>query len=82
MARIRAVEVTVTHTEVEALILESTLIKQFKPRYNILLRDDKGYPYIHVSAGAFPRMVLHQGAKRAAGAISARIPTPMPSTIP
>ncbi len=67
VARIRAVEVTVTHTEVEALILESTLIKQFKPRYNILLRDDKGYPYIHVSAGAFPRMVLYRGAKRAAG---------------
>ena len=67
VARTRAVEVTVTHTEAEALILESTLIKQFKPRYNILLRDDKGYPYIHVSAGAFPRMMLHRGAKRAAG---------------
>ncbi len=67
VARVHAVEVTVTHTEAAALILESTLIKQFKPRYNILLRDDKGYPYIHVSAGAFPRMVLHRGTKRATG---------------
>lgn len=67
VARIRAVEVTVTHTETEALILESTLIKQLKPRYNILLRDDKGYPYIHVSAGDFPRLTLHRGAKRAPG---------------
>jgi excinuclease ABC subunit C len=67
VARIRAVEVTVTHTETEALILESTLIKQCKPRYNILLRDDKGYPYIQVSAGDFPRLTLHRGAKRAPG---------------
>ncbi|TVR61738.1 MAG: excinuclease ABC subunit UvrC [Candidatus Competibacteraceae bacterium] len=67
VAKIRAVEVTVTHTETEALILESTLIKQCKPRYNILLRDDKGYPYIQVSAGDFPRLTLHRGAKRAPG---------------
>ena len=67
VARIRAVEVTVTHTETEALILESTLIKQCKPRYNILLRDDKGYPYIQVSAGDYPRLTLHRGAKRAPG---------------
>ncbi|MBE2294798.1 MAG: excinuclease ABC subunit UvrC [Phycisphaerales bacterium] len=67
VARIHAIEVTVTHTETEALILENTLIKRFKPRYNILLRDDKGYPYIHVSADAFPRLSLHRGTKHAAG---------------
>jgi excinuclease ABC subunit C len=64
VAHIRAVEVTVTHTEAEALILESTLIKQLQPRYNILLRDDKGYPYIRLSGGDYPRLSLHRGAKR------------------
>lgn len=67
VARIHAIEVTITHTETEALILESTLIKEQQPRYNILLRDDKGYPYIHLSAGDFPRLSLHRGAKRDAG---------------
>ncbi|MER2528600.1 MAG: excinuclease ABC subunit UvrC, partial [Candidatus Competibacter denitrificans] len=67
VAQIRTIDVTITHTETEALILESTLIKEHQPRYNILLRDDKGYPYIHLSAGDFPRLCLHRGAKRAAG---------------
>ena len=67
VSSICAIEVTVTHTETEALLLESTLIKQLQPRYNILLRDDKGYPCIHVSADEFPRLTLHRGAKRAPG---------------
>jgi len=67
VAQIRAIEITITHTETEALILESTLIKEHQPRYNILLRDDKGYPYIHLSGGDFPRLALHRGAKRAVG---------------
>jgi len=64
VSAICAIEVTVTHTETEALLLESTLIKQLQPRYNILLRDDKGYPWIHVAATEFPRLSLHRGTKQ------------------
>ncbi len=67
VAQIQSIEVTVTHTEGEALILESHLIKRHRPRYNVLLRDDKGYPYIHLSADQFPRLSLHRGPRRAAG---------------
>jgi len=67
VSAICAIEVTVTHTETEALLLESTLIKQLQPRYNILLRDDKGYPWIHVAATEFPRLSLHRGTKQVPG---------------
>ena len=68
VAQIAHIETTVTHTESEALILESTLIKKHQPRYNILLRDDKSYPYIYLSAHAdYPRLSLHRGSKREKG---------------
>ena len=67
IAQVCHIEITVTHTEAEALILESNLIKQYKPRYNVLLRDDKGYPYIHLSDDDFPRLSLHRGARKAPG---------------
>ncbi|WP_428455361.1 excinuclease ABC subunit UvrC [Photobacterium kasasachensis] len=64
---IRKVDVTVTHTETEALILEHNYIKLYLPKYNVLLRDDKSYPYIFLSANAHPRLMIHRGAKKRKG---------------
>jgi len=68
VSKIHHIEVTITDSEVEALILEQNLIKSQKPPYNILLRDDKSYPYIFLSSEqGFPRISLHRGAKRKKG---------------
>ncbi|MDA0147800.1 excinuclease ABC subunit UvrC [Vibrio sp. LaRot3] len=67
VSNIDKIDVTVTHTETEALILEHNYIKQYLPKYNVLLRDDKSYPYIFVSVHKHPRLSMHRGAKRRKG---------------
>ncbi|MBX9444483.1 excinuclease ABC subunit UvrC [Dickeya chrysanthemi] len=64
---IRQIDVTITHTETEALLLEHNYIKRYQPRYNVLLRDDKSYPLIFLSGDTHPRLSVHRGAKHAKG---------------
>lgn len=66
--RIDNIEVTVTRSETEALVLEQSLIKSQRPPYNVMLKDDKSYPYIFLSSSdKFPRIAFHRGAKRKKG---------------
>ena len=68
VAKIVKIEVTVTNTEGDALLLESQQIKRHKPRYNICLRDDKSYPYLFVSSEHdYPQITLHRGGKKKRG---------------
>lgn len=73
--QICAIEVTVTHTEGEALILENNYIKKYQPKYNILLRDDKSYPYLLITAHKHPKLGLHRGGKKVKGEYFGPFPT-------
>src|ERR1700732_2592610 len=69
VAETAALEIVVAATEAEALLLECNLIKRLMPRYNVLLRDDKSFPLIHITAGAeFARLTKHRGARDKPGA--------------
>jgi len=65
--KISAIQLTITETESAALVLEQNLIKSLRPPYNILLKDDKSYPYIFISNETYPRMSFHRGMKKKKG---------------
>ncbi|GGD64497.1 excinuclease ABC subunit UvrC [Lacimicrobium alkaliphilum] len=65
--QIADMDVTVTHTETEAFILENNYIKKYKPRYNVLLRDDKSYPFILLTDHEHPRLTVHRGPRKKKG---------------
>jgi len=67
LSQTKKLEITTTSNESEALLLEANLIKKFKPRFNILLKDDKSFPYIFISDHEFPRIERHRGAKNRKG---------------
>ena len=64
VAKVRDIQVTVTNSETEALLLEQSLIKAERPPYNVVLRDDKSYPYIHLTEHPYPRLAFHRGARK------------------
>lgn len=75
VSKIAVIDVTVTHTEGEALILENNYIKKYQPKYNILLRDDKSYPYLLISHHKHPKLGLHRGGRKTKGEYFGPYPT-------
>ncbi len=76
LARVVAgIEVTVTGSDTEALLLEHNLIKTHRPRFNVILRDDKSFPYVHVSAHEFPRLSFYRGSRKLPGRLFGPYPS-------
>ncbi len=73
LVEIRRFEFIVTSSETESLLLELNLIKQYQPRYNILLKDDKSYPFIKITKEKYPRLLVTRTVKQGTGKYSDRI---------
>ncbi|MGH8129489.1 MAG: excinuclease ABC subunit UvrC [Steroidobacteraceae bacterium] len=72
---VAGIEVTVTNSDTEALLLEHNLIKRHRPRFNVILRDDKSFPYVHLSAHEFPRLSFYRGSRRLPGRLFGPYPS-------
>ena len=72
---VTGIEVTVTNSDTEALLLEHNLIKKHRPRFNVTLRDDKSFPYVHLSAHEFPRLSFYRGTRKLPGRLFGPYPS-------
>jgi excinuclease ABC subunit C len=77
---VAGIEVTLTNSDIEALLLEHNLIKSHRPRFNVTLRDDKSFPYVHLSAHEFPRLAFYRGSRKLPAACSVPTRRRAPST--
>ena len=76
VSQVRGIEVTVTHSDTEALLLEYNLIKEHRPRYNVVLRDDKSFPYVYVTTESkFPRLTFYRGPRPRSGRLFGPYPS-------
>jgi excinuclease ABC subunit C len=72
---VAGIEVTVTNSDIEALLLEHNLIKSHRPRFNVILRDDKSFPYVHLSAHEYPRLSFYRGTRKLPGRLFGPYPS-------